>query len=268
MRYFGIPTCPYCKKRVNLIRTWSLKKQGEYRCPRCGGISNIFLSPLVYVLAVLAVFLSGAIYFFHKFLLNDLKVSTVEQVILPFIGFFLLSLFMVYLEKPVIKRKTVRRAAAQETADSRTRSRSSRETRRSRPARDEWEEPVPVRRPASRSIPVDPRENDADMKVYVAAHRSGGENVRSNVPAQEETPIRLADPPASVPVRNAARPAARMARALSDEQDAAVPRSESSRTAASSRTVSRVEIPTSGEGAFPKRRSTDSRDAGSRRDPF
>ena len=55
MQYFGVPRCPYCKKRVNLIRTWSLKRQGEYRCPRCGGISNIFLSPLVYVFALLEV---------------------------------------------------------------------------------------------------------------------------------------------------------------------------------------------------------------------
>ena len=37
MQYFGVPICPYCKKRVNLIRTWSLKRQGEYKCPRCGG---------------------------------------------------------------------------------------------------------------------------------------------------------------------------------------------------------------------------------------
>ena len=49
MQYFGIPTCPYCRKRVNLIRTWKLKREGEYKCPRCGGISNVYLSPLVYV---------------------------------------------------------------------------------------------------------------------------------------------------------------------------------------------------------------------------
>ena len=54
MQYFGIPTCPYCKKHVNLVRTWRLKREGEYKCPRCGGISNIYLSPLVYVFAVLA----------------------------------------------------------------------------------------------------------------------------------------------------------------------------------------------------------------------
>ena len=104
MQYFGVPRCPYCKKRVNLIRTWSLKRQGEYRCPRCGGISNIFLSPLVYVFALLAVFAGGAIYFFHRFVLDDVDLFTCLQVAVPFAVFFLLSLFMVYLAKPVIKR--------------------------------------------------------------------------------------------------------------------------------------------------------------------
>ncbi len=104
MQYFGVPTCPYCKKRVNLIRTWSLKRQGEYRCPRCGGISNIYLSPLVYVFALVAVFAGVAIYFFHKFILNDITLTTGIQVVIPFAVFFLLSLFMVYLAKPVIKK--------------------------------------------------------------------------------------------------------------------------------------------------------------------
>lgn len=104
MRYIGIPTCPYCRKRVNLIRTWSLKRQGEYQCPRCGGISNIFLSPLVYVLALLAVFGGGAMYFFYKFVLDDITLKTALYVFVPFAAFFLLSLFMVYLEKPVIKK--------------------------------------------------------------------------------------------------------------------------------------------------------------------
>lgn len=104
MQYFGVPTCPYCKKRVNLIRTWSLKRQGEYQCPRCGGISNIFLSPLIYVFALLAVFAGGAVYFFHKFVLDDITLSTALQVLIPFAVFFLLSLFLVYLAKPVIKK--------------------------------------------------------------------------------------------------------------------------------------------------------------------
>lgn len=104
MQYFGVPRCPYCRKRVNFIRTWSLKRQGEYKCPRCGGISNVFLSPLVYVFALLAVFCGGAVYFFHRFILNDIDLFTGLQVIIPFGVFFLLSLFLVYLEKPVIKK--------------------------------------------------------------------------------------------------------------------------------------------------------------------
>ena len=104
MQYFGVPTCPYCKKRVNLIRTWSLKKQGEFQCPRCGGISNIYLSPLIYVVALLSLFAGGAVYFFHKFVLDDISLDTALQVFLPFAIFFFLSIFFVYLAKPVIKK--------------------------------------------------------------------------------------------------------------------------------------------------------------------
>lgn len=103
MQYFGVPTCPYCKKRVNLIRTWRLKREGEYKCPRCGGISNIYLSPLVYVFSVLAICAGVCIYFFHKYVLDDIELFTCLYVFVPFAIFFLLSLFTVYLKKPVIK---------------------------------------------------------------------------------------------------------------------------------------------------------------------
>ncbi|MBP3704915.1 MAG: hypothetical protein J6I98_05195 [Clostridia bacterium] len=104
MQYFGIPTCPYCRKRVNLIRTWSLKREGEYKCPRCGGISNIYLSPLVYVFSVLAICAGVCIYFFHKFVLDDIELFTCLYIFIPFGIFYLLSLFTVYLKRPVIKR--------------------------------------------------------------------------------------------------------------------------------------------------------------------
>jgi len=104
MQYFGIPSCPYCKKRVNIIRRWSLKRQGEYKCPRCQGISNIFLSPLTSVFAAIAAVISGGIYFFYKFMLDSIEPKTAIRVLMPFAVFFALSLFMVYLEKPIIKK--------------------------------------------------------------------------------------------------------------------------------------------------------------------
>lgn len=106
MKYFGVPRCPYCKKRVGFLRTWKLKREGEYRCPRCSGISNIYLSPLIYVFALIAVFAGGMLYFFHKFILDDIEPTTAVEVFLPFAIFFLVSLFLVYLEKPALKKVT------------------------------------------------------------------------------------------------------------------------------------------------------------------
>lgn len=104
MQIIGVPTCPYCRKRVNLIRTWSLKKHGEYRCPKCRGISNIYLSPLVYIFALIAIALGFVVYFFEAYISDTLDLNTIWKVFIPFAGFFFLSLFGVYLKKPVIKR--------------------------------------------------------------------------------------------------------------------------------------------------------------------
>lgn len=175
MQYFGVPTCPYCKKRVNLIRTWSLKRQGEYQCPRCGGISNIFLSPLIYVFALLAVFAGGAVYFFHKFVLDDISLSTALQVLIPFAVFFLVSLFLVYLAKPVIKK--VPRAEL----DKKRRGKSNFENRRM-PAENEAqtgrvfyesEDYVPQMDYRTGPMPL-PQGGDEDMKIHAPAPRNGG----------------------------------------------------------------------------------------------
>ncbi len=188
MQYFGVPKCPYCKKRVNLIRTWSLKRQGEYRCPRCGGISNIFLSPLIYVFALLAVFSAGAVYFFHKFILDDIGLTTCFQVFLPFAVFFLLSLFMVYLAKPVIKR------VSREETGKKKQNRNSGENRRAGsghtgpiyadseeylPHNDYRTGPFPQERPVNAPAPQAVRENaqpTAVMPSPAAQRRQAAQN--------------------------------------------------------------------------------------------
>jgi membrane protein implicated in regulation of membrane protease activity len=104
MQYFGIPTCPYCHKKMNVLRIWRIRRHGEYKCPRCDGISNVYLSPLVYVTAILAISFSFLIYFFAKYITDTLSLYTVVEVFIPFVVFYLLSLLFVYLEKPVIRR--------------------------------------------------------------------------------------------------------------------------------------------------------------------
>lgn len=75
-------------------------------CPRCKGISNIFLSPWVYIFAILAVAGGFLIYFFAKFVTDSVGLMTILQVFAPFAIFFFLSVFCVYFKKPVIKKVT------------------------------------------------------------------------------------------------------------------------------------------------------------------
>ena len=53
---------------------------------------------------MLAICAGVCIYFFHKFVLDDIGLFTCLYIFIPFAAFFLLSLFTVYLKKPVIKR--------------------------------------------------------------------------------------------------------------------------------------------------------------------
>lgn len=104
MKYIGIAKCPYCGKGLNFIRLFSLKQKGEYMCPRCRGISNVYLSPIIYVLAVMAISASVLIAFFEISVWNNISIFTPLKVFIPYAIFYLLSIFFVYLKKPVIKK--------------------------------------------------------------------------------------------------------------------------------------------------------------------
>jgi hypothetical protein len=105
MRKFQQPRCPYCGDKISLPSAWILKTQGEYLCPKCGGISNIVLDRACYLLAFLAI-LSSAVFFIVAFLhLAALNLWMVLLVVLPFFLFFLISVFLVRLRKPELHRK-------------------------------------------------------------------------------------------------------------------------------------------------------------------
>ena len=73
----------------------------------------------MYVFAVLAICAGVCIYFFHKFVLDDIKLFTCLQIFIPFAIFFFLSLFTVYLKRPVIRRvqREAPRPAPQRSAE-------------------------------------------------------------------------------------------------------------------------------------------------------
>lgn len=275
MQYFGIPTCPYCKKRVNIIRTWSLKRQGEYQCPRCRGISNVYLSPLVYVFALIAIFAGAAIYFFHKFILDDINLSILIQVLIPFACFFLLSLFTVRLEKPVIKkvskaeleRKKNRGRNRQEAFRQGAVSRTPQYNTQSLPQEDYgdyYPETDYSTGPAPQRLPENPAKK-AEFQSYVkdyeteydaydppAPRRQEPENIQKTMeipvqkaPAVRENPQRVPAPAPTAPPRRKApvSPPAEEAPRFQVSIPEEGPRKES-------RVVSSVEVPSPGGKDF------------------
>ncbi|MFI3207059.1 MAG: hypothetical protein R3Y33_07405 [Clostridia bacterium] len=73
-------------------------------CPRCHGLSNIYQSPLIYLFAVIAIVAAFLIYFFEVYAWNSLSLMTTFHVFIPFAIFFLISLFLIHLDKVLIKR--------------------------------------------------------------------------------------------------------------------------------------------------------------------
>lgn len=104
MSIIGIPRCPHCKKGINVFRIWGLKKDGEYLCPNCKQISNIYHSPLIYIAAFIAIVSSFFIYYFSKIIFENVGLKTVLYVFIPYMGFYILSLFLIYLKKPIVRK--------------------------------------------------------------------------------------------------------------------------------------------------------------------
>jgi uncharacterized protein (DUF983 family) len=99
MKKFRKPRCPHCGYKIGLIKTWALKTQGEYLCPKCGRVSNIVLDRLVYLFAFLAILVS-AIFFTLGFVeILPLDVWLLLLILLPFLLFYLISVFFGSAEK-------------------------------------------------------------------------------------------------------------------------------------------------------------------------
>jgi CXXC-20-CXXC protein len=105
MKKFRKAQCPYCGRKVSLLNSWFLKTQGEYKCPKCGGISNVKMDGAAYLFAALAVVLSGVFFTFYILFIKMFSWTFLVLVLVPFFLFYLISVFLVRLRKPVMKKK-------------------------------------------------------------------------------------------------------------------------------------------------------------------
>lgn len=112
MKQVGVPSCPYCGKKVNVVRLWTLKREGEFICPWCGGISNVHHAPVITVFAAICAVVAFVIFAVTRFLLDVANLMTCIYVLLPFAVFFIGSMFLVQLREPVVRQGRRESAAA------------------------------------------------------------------------------------------------------------------------------------------------------------
>ena len=105
MKKFRKAQCPYCGRKVSLLSTCFLRTQGEYKCPKCGGFSNIQLDGAAILFGFLAIFISGIFFVVQYFYIKTFNWQILFFVIFPFVLFYIFSIFLVRLRKPVMQNR-------------------------------------------------------------------------------------------------------------------------------------------------------------------
>ncbi len=105
MSKFRKPRCPYCGNKIGFFHTMMLKSQGEYLCPKCSGISNIVLDRLLYRLAFFAILTSAVFFLLDLLGFLSLDLWLILLVLIPFLLFYLVSVFLVRLVKPPARKR-------------------------------------------------------------------------------------------------------------------------------------------------------------------
>lgn len=177
MKRFGLPQCPYCEKKVNPLYAWYLRTQGEYICPKCGGVSNIVLDPLVKVLGVAAILLG--VVFFIVAMVDQTDAIPVKYALLiaaPFVLFSIVSAFFVHLKRPVLRKREP--ARPQGAAQSRPASQQGRPVpqgaRRQAPAGQPAPQRTPVSPQGSGTFPQESGTFPRESRVYGGRRTASG----------------------------------------------------------------------------------------------
>lgn len=114
MKRFRKAQCPYCGRKVGFASAWLLKREGEYRCPKCKKCSNVRQDTLVYLIAAAAVLLSAIFFVIEILFVKNINLPGLILVFAPFLVFYLLCPLLVRL-----KRLEPRRRPPADLADTR-----------------------------------------------------------------------------------------------------------------------------------------------------
>lgn len=99
MKRFRKAQCPYCGRKVGFASAWLLKREGEYRCPKCKRCSNVRQDNLIYLIAAAAVLLSALFFVIEILFVKNINVPGILLVLVPFLVFYLLCPLLVRLKR-------------------------------------------------------------------------------------------------------------------------------------------------------------------------
>ena len=90
--------CPYCNKQVSYFTAFAVKRNGEYFCNKCKKESNIFIKKSIIWPLIGAIILSGLILAVFLFATDRENLLFAFFVAIPFLIFYIITPFFVYLK--------------------------------------------------------------------------------------------------------------------------------------------------------------------------
>ncbi len=90
--------CPYCGKKITYLQAFFNRTRGEFFCNKCKKESNILIKKTLLIPFFIALFFSLLILFAFFFMTDKTNLWFMLFVIIPFIGFYLLTPLFVVLK--------------------------------------------------------------------------------------------------------------------------------------------------------------------------
>lgn len=98
MKKNKFPTCPYCGRRLNFARAWSIHSKTEYTCPNCSYVSEVKLEDKMQKNAIVAVIISIILILIFS-IVNTIKIWEILIAVIPFVIFYITVPQNLLLEK-------------------------------------------------------------------------------------------------------------------------------------------------------------------------
>lgn len=90
---FKLGRCPYCKSKVPYTKAFFERDNGEYTCPDCDEVSNIyFIKRMNIVISIVSV-VAVTVFVLYLFFGNKASLLGAILVMIPFVLFFLMTPF-------------------------------------------------------------------------------------------------------------------------------------------------------------------------------